>query len=91
MLRGVKGLYHLLVAIVAIVWFRFPSRKLTVVGVTGTRGKSTTTHLIHHCLTSAGKRAHLGGNVRDVSTLALVPHMEHGDILVLELGTKSAI
>jgi len=58
-----------------------------VVGITGTRGKSTVTHLIAHTLTRAGKRAHLGGNIRGVSTLALLPQVKSADILVLELDS----
>lgn len=58
-----------------------------IVGVTGTRGKSTVSYLIHHALREAGARAHLGGNVRGVSTLALVPEIRKGDILVLELDS----
>lgn len=58
-----------------------------VVGVTGTRGKSTVTHMIHHTLVATGKRAHLGGNIRGVSTLALLPEMREGDFLVLELDS----
>ncbi len=34
-----------------------PSRKLIVIGVTGTDGKTTTTTLIHHLLNHAGRRA----------------------------------
>jgi UDP-N-acetylmuramoylalanine--D-glutamate ligase len=33
------------------------------VAITGTNGKSTTTALIHHLLTSAGRDAQLGGNI----------------------------
>lgn len=58
-----------------------------VVGVTGTRGKSTVAHMIHHVLVSAGRKAHLGGNVRGVSTLAMVPSVASGDVLVLELDS----
>jgi UDP-N-acetylmuramoylalanine--D-glutamate ligase len=58
-----------------------------VVGVTGTRGKSTVTHMIYHVLHNMGKRAHLGGNVRGISTLALLPHIQNGDIVVLELDS----
>jgi len=53
MLRSLKGLYHVLVAIAANIWFGFPSRKLTVVGVTGTDGKTTTTTLIYEILNKA--------------------------------------
>jgi len=59
----------------------------TIVGVTGTRGKSTVTHMIHHALARAGRRAHLGGNVRGLSTLALLPEVRAGDIAVLELDS----
>jgi UDP-N-acetylmuramoyl-L-alanyl-D-glutamate--2,6-diaminopimelate ligase len=33
-----------------------PSRKLTLIGVTGTNGKTTTTHLIHQMLTASAAR-----------------------------------
>lgn len=59
----------------------------TIVGITGTRGKSTVTHLIHHALARAGWRTHLGGNVRGLSTLALLPEIRSGDIAVLELDS----
>ena len=54
MIRSLKRLYHLLVAIAATIWFRFPSRKLTVIGVTGTDGKTTTTTLIYEILKASG-------------------------------------
>lgn len=34
-----------------------------IVGITGTKGKSTTSHLIHHLLEQAGKKAVLVGNM----------------------------
>jgi UDP-N-acetylmuramoylalanine--D-glutamate ligase len=58
-----------------------------IVGITGTRGKSTVTHLIHHALQKAGRPVHLGGNVRGVSTLALLPDIKRGDVAVLELDS----
>jgi UDP-N-acetylmuramoylalanine--D-glutamate ligase len=45
---------------------------IPVVGVTGTRGKSTTTHMLHAIMQQAGMKVLLGGNVRGVSTLALL-------------------
>ena len=66
-----------------------------VVGVTGTRGKTTVAHMIHHSLisafakASADRRANvfLGGNVRGISTLAMLPDVKKGDIAVLELDS----
>src|SRR3989338_6539524 len=58
-----------------------------IVGVTGTRGKSTVAHMIHHTLLHAGKRAHLGGNIRGASTLAMLPEVQSGDVCVLELDS----
>jgi len=66
MLRGLKGLYHLAVAVLANIWFGFPSRKLTVIGVTGTDGKTTTTTLIYQILKKAGYKASMITSVHAV-------------------------
>ncbi len=58
-----------------------------VVGVTGTRGKSTVTNMIAHALKATGKRVHLGGNIRGLSTLALLSSVRPGDVAVLELDS----
>jgi UDP-N-acetylmuramoylalanine--D-glutamate ligase len=58
-----------------------------IVGVTGTRGKSTVSHIIYYVLKAAGRRVHLGGNVRGLSTLAMLPDVKQGDIVVLELDS----
>ncbi|MHB8860679.1 MAG: UDP-N-acetylmuramoyl-L-alanine--D-glutamate ligase [Minisyncoccota bacterium] len=58
-----------------------------VVGITGTRGKSTVTHMLHAILTEAGKSVLLGGNVRGVSTLALLAEVAPESVAVLELDS----
>lgn len=55
-MQKIKNIYHLFRALFATFWYGFPSRKLQVIGVTGTDGKTTTTHLIYHILTSCGKK-----------------------------------
>ena len=66
MLRGLKGLYHLLIAILANIWFRSPGKRLTVIGVTGTDGKTTTTTLIYEILKAAGKKVSMITSVEAV-------------------------
>jgi UDP-N-acetylmuramoylalanine--D-glutamate ligase len=63
--------------------------KITVVGVTGTRGKSMTTALIYEILSKNlnGRKVYLGGNVRGVATLPLLKKVKEGDVLVCELDS----
>ena len=61
--------------------------KGTLVGVTGTRGKTTTTYLIKHILETANRKVSLGGNVRGMATLPLLSKVKEGDIVVLELDS----
>lgn len=42
-------------------WFDFPSAKMTCIGVTGTKGKTTTTHMIRELLQKAGRRTGMIG------------------------------
>ncbi len=61
---------------------------IPVIGITGTRGKSTVTHLIHHVLSQAvDGEVLLGGNVRGVSTLSLLGRVREESIAVLELDS----
>lgn len=60
----------------------------TIVGITGTRGKSTVTHLVMHILEHAYPgHVFLGGNVRGMATLPLLKKTKIGDIVVLELDS----
>lgn len=57
-----------------------------VIGVTGTAGKSTTAAMIHHVLTNAGGRSHLGGNIGG-SLLHALDSVHPDDQIVLELSS----
>lgn len=57
-----------------------------IVGITGTRGKSTTTTLAHKILLSARWNAYLGGNIQ-ISPLSFINKVEtSSDVLPLERG-----
>ena len=61
--------------------------EVTLVGVTGTRGKTTTTELIYHILKKAKKWVHLGGNIKGTAALPLLTKVRKGDIVVFELSS----
>lgn len=46
--------YHFWLAGFAALLYGFPSRRMTVIGVTGTDGKTTVVHLLHEMFASAG-------------------------------------
>ncbi len=59
MLRSIKNFYHLGQAVAANCLYGFPSRKLSVIAITGTDGKTTTTTLLYHILKDAGYKVAL--------------------------------
>lgn len=63
--------YHPLMALFAALIYRFPSRSLTVVGVTGTKGKSTVVELVAHILAFSGTRAVVSSSLRNASGMTM--------------------
>ena len=50
-------------AFISAAWFGNPAEKLTVIGITGTKGKTTTTYLVKSILEQAGKKVGLIGTI----------------------------
>jgi UDP-N-acetylmuramoylalanine--D-glutamate ligase len=62
--------------------------RVPIIGVTGTRGKSTVTHMIHHVLSvTTGEPILLGGNIRGVSNLQLLKVVTPDSLCVMELDS----
>jgi len=61
--------------------------RMPMVGVTGTRGKSTVTYLLEKVLQADGRHVELGGNVRGVSNLALLETIHEDSFGVFELDS----
>ena len=58
--QSIKNIYHLAQAVLANVVYGFPSRKIKVIGVTGTDGKTTTVQMITQILEEAGSLVKTG-------------------------------
>lgn len=58
--------YHYLWAMLSAVWYGFPAKRLIVIGVTGTKGKSSVAEMLHAILTAAGYKTALAGTIRFV-------------------------
>lgn len=63
MLHKIKNIYHLVQAFIAALFFNFPSKSLTVIGVTGTDGKTTTVNMIYHILKSSGQKVSMVSSI----------------------------
>ncbi len=53
-------------AFLSAAWFGHPARRLKIIGVTGTKGKTTTTYLIRSILENAGIRTGLIGTIESI-------------------------
>lgn len=85
--------WHLPKAILANIYYGFPSRGLKVVGITGTDGKTTTTNMVFKILKDAGKKvamvsttnAVVGGKSYDTGF-----HVTSPDPLMIQRFAKQA-
>ena len=70
-------LYHLLLAVIAIVVYRHPSRRLVVIGITGTKGKTTAALFMHAILSATGEKVGLLSTVSVTVGDGIRPNTAH--------------
>jgi len=59
-----QPVYHYLLSLLAAIVYRFPSRKIIVVAVTGTKGKTSTIEILNSILEENGFKTALGSTLR---------------------------
>lgn len=60
-------------ALIAAAWYGYPAEKLKVIGITGTKGKTTTTYMIRSILESAGHKVGLIGTIEAIIGDEVIP------------------
>jgi UDP-N-acetylmuramoyl-L-alanyl-D-glutamate--2,6-diaminopimelate ligase len=58
-----RSIYHYALSLAGAVLYGFPSRRLHVIGITGTKGKSTTLGILAHILEKSGRKVALISSV----------------------------
>ncbi len=61
--QSIKNIYHLGQAVLANVIYGFPSKKIKVIGVTGTDGKTTTCQMVAKILEEAGHKVAMASTI----------------------------
>lgn len=74
------------IPVIAEIELAFPYLKGTIIGITGSNGKSTTTTLIHAILRNGGLNAFLAGNI-GAPLIEFTKQSQAGDIYVTELSS----
>lgn len=73
----IEPLGHLFEAVIANIKYGFPARKMHIIGVTGTNGKTTTTFMIEKMLYEAGKKVAMLSTVAYGVGNDIHPQIEH--------------
>lgn len=53
-------------SLLSAAWFGYPAEKLITVGITGTKGKTTSAYMVYHMLNAGGIKAGLIGTVENI-------------------------
>ena len=73
------------IAVISEIEFAFPFTNSTLIGITGSNGKTTVTNMIYHILNNAGLSVCMAGNIGDSFAYQIATNPK--DIYVLELSS----
>lgn len=62
--RAIQPPYHYVLSVIGAVLYQFPSKEITVIGVTGTKGKSSVVEILNAIFEADGKRTAVSGTIR---------------------------
>lgn len=62
--KQLQPFYHYLLSLLGAIFYRLPSRRIFVIGITGTKGKTSTAELVSTILETAGYKTALAGTLR---------------------------
>ncbi len=62
--RRLQPAYHYTLSLLGAIIYRFPARKINIVAITGTKGKTSTTEIVNAILEEAGYRTAVAGTLR---------------------------
>ncbi len=74
------------IPVVSEIELAFPFLKGSIIGITGTNGKSTTTTLLHRILKDDGRKAFLAGNI-GTPLISFVDKSRDADVYVTEISS----
>ena len=60
-------------ALIAAAWYGHPASQLKVIGITGTKGKTTTTYMVKSILENAGYKVGLIGTIESIIGDEVIP------------------
>ena len=60
-------------ALIAAAWYGYPADRLKVIGITGTKGKTTTTYMVRSILENAGYKVGLIGTIEAIIGDEVIP------------------
>lgn len=73
------------ISVISEIEFAYPFTKSTLIGITGSNGKTTVTNMIYHILKNAGLSVSMAGNIGD--SFAYQVAVKPSEVYVLELSS----